>query len=42
MPIYFIRSRGWKRGAKATLIAAGVFAILYGLGEAGEYLGRLL
>ena len=42
MPIYFIRSRGWKNGGRATLIAALVFAVLYGLGEAGEYLASLL
>ena len=42
MPIYFIRSRGWKRGAQATLIAAAIFGVLYGLGEAGERLGALL
>jgi len=41
MPIYFVRSRGWKKGARATLIAALVFAVLYGLGEAGEYLASL-
>jgi hypothetical protein len=40
MPIYFIRSRGWKRGAIATAIALGVFAVLLGLGEAGEVLGK--
>ncbi len=42
MPIYFVRSRGWKRGAQATLVAAVVFGVLYGLGEAGEYLGSRL
>jgi hypothetical protein len=42
MPIYFIRSRGWKHGAQATLVAAVVFGVLYGLGEAGEYLGSRL
>jgi hypothetical protein len=40
MPIYFIRSRGWKRGALATAIALGVFAVLLGLGEVGETLGK--
>ena len=38
-PIYFVRSRGWKRGAVATLLALGVFLILLGLGELGEWLG---
>jgi hypothetical protein len=38
-PIYFVRTRGWKRGAIATLLAAIVFAILLGLGELGEWLG---
>ena len=40
MPIYFVRSRGWKRGALATAVALGVFAVLFGLGEAGEFLGK--
>jgi hypothetical protein len=40
MPIYFIRSRGWKRGAIATAFAIGVFAVLLGLGEAAEWLGK--
>jgi hypothetical protein len=41
MPVYFIRSRGWKRGAQAIVVAALAFALLYGLGEAGEYLASL-
>jgi hypothetical protein len=40
MPIYLVRSRGWKRGAIAILVAALVFAALYALGEAGEWLGK--
>jgi hypothetical protein len=40
MPIYFVRSRGWKRGALATAVALGVFAVLLGLGEAGEFLAQ--
>src|SRR5215470_14530421 len=40
MPIYLVRSRGWKRGAPAVLIAVVLFAVLYGLGEAGEWLGK--
>ncbi|HWJ01646.1 MAG TPA: hypothetical protein VNU96_21730 [Burkholderiales bacterium] len=38
-PIYFVRTRGWKRGAIATLLALGVFAILLGLSELGEWIG---
>src|SRR3954468_20454670 len=33
LPIYFMRTRGWKRGAIATAFALGIFAILLGLGE---------
>jgi hypothetical protein len=39
-PIYLLRSRGWKRGALATAVAIGIFAVLLGLGEAGEYLAK--
>jgi len=39
LPIYFVRTRGWKRGAVATLLALGVFAILLGLAELGEWIG---
>lgn len=42
MPVYFVRSRGWKRGALATLVAVAFAAISFGLGEAGEVLGSLL
>ena len=42
MPIYFVRSRGWKPGARGTAIAAAVLAALFALGEAGEYLGSLM
>ena len=40
MPIYFVRSRGWKQGAIALAVAIAVFAALLGLGEAGEYLAK--
>ena len=40
MPIYFVRSRGWKRGALASAVALGVFAVLLSLGEAGEFLAK--
>jgi len=41
LPIYFVRTRGWKRGAVATLLALGIFALLLGLSELGEWLGTL-
>jgi len=41
LPIYFVRTRGWKRGAVATLLALGIFAILLGLSELGEWIGTL-
>ena len=40
MPVYFVRSRGWKGGAMATVVAIGVFALLLGLGEAAEYVAK--
>ena len=40
MPVYLVRSRGWKRGALATVMAIGFYLVLYGLGEAGEWLGK--
>ena len=40
MPIYLIRSRGWKQGAIAVAVAVAVFVVLLGLGEAGEWLGK--
>ena len=42
LPIYFVRSRGWKRGGLATLGAAIVLGITVGLGELGERLGNAL
>jgi protein-S-isoprenylcysteine O-methyltransferase Ste14 len=39
LPVYFIRSRGWKRGAIATAVAALVLAITFALGELGEQIG---
>lgn len=38
MPIYLIRSRGWKRGIVASFIAAVLGGVSLGLGEAGEAL----
>ena len=42
LPVYLLRSRGWKRGALATLAAAGAAAVSLGLGELGERLGALI
>jgi hypothetical protein len=42
MPIYLVRSRGWKHGAIATLVALACAGVSFGLGELGEYLASLL
>ena len=42
LPIYFIRSRGWKRGSRAIGIAALFAAGTLALGELGERLGAAL
>jgi hypothetical protein len=42
LPIYFVRSHGWKRGGLATLGAVIVLGITVGLGELGEMLGNAL
>jgi hypothetical protein len=42
LPIYFVRSRGWKRGGLATLVALAFFGVLLALGELGERLGFAL
>lgn len=42
LPIYFVRSRGWKRGGLATLAAIAVFLLMLLLGNLGEWLGALL
>jgi hypothetical protein len=41
LPIYFVRTRGWKRGGIAILVAALVFAVMMGLDEIGERIGML-
>ena len=40
MPLYLVRSRGWKRGVLASLVAIALYLFLDGLGEAGEWLGK--
>ena len=42
LPVYFVRSRGWKRGALASAIAIGFFGLTLVLGELGEKIGRAL
>jgi hypothetical protein len=42
LPIYFIRSRGWGRGALASLAMLAIFIVAGALGYAGEYLGRAI
>jgi hypothetical protein len=42
LPVYFIRSRGWKRGASTIVIALIFLAATFALGEAGEWLGARL
>ena len=42
LPIYFIRSRGWKRGLAATGVAIAVFAATYALEMLGEWIGSAL
>jgi hypothetical protein len=39
LPIYFVRSRGWKRGAVAIAWAVALLVVMYGLEEAGEWVG---
>ena len=39
LPIYFVRSRGWKRGMLASALAAGVLGITFLLAEVGEWIG---
>ena len=42
LPIYFIRSRGWKRGAISIVKGAGVVAGVTLLGMLGESIGKAL
>jgi hypothetical protein len=39
MPVYLIRSRGWKRGMIASLLALALFGATLALGELGEWIG---
>jgi len=42
LPVYFIRSRGWKRGARTIALALLFLGATFVLGEAGEWLGGAL
>ena len=42
LPIYFVRSRGWKKGAVTTGLAALFLAATWLLGELGEWLGAAI
>jgi hypothetical protein len=42
LPIYFARSRGWKKGALASLGALAFLGLTLGLEELGERIGRVL
>lgn len=42
LPIYFVRSRGWKGGALAIAVAAAFIGVTFLFGELGERLGALL
>ena len=39
LPIYVVRTRGWRRGGRAIALAAAFLALTLLLGEAGEWLG---
>jgi hypothetical protein len=40
--VYFVRSRGWKRGSLIGLYALGVLGILYLLETLGEVVGEAI
>jgi len=42
LPVYFIRSRGWKRGTRTIALALLFLGATFVLGEAGEWLGGAL
>ena len=42
LPVYFVRSRGWKRGGLATAIAAAFLALTFGLEWLGEAIGAAI
>ena len=42
LPIYLVRSRGWKQGGIAIALALVFLGVTFLLGEAGEWLGAAL
>jgi ABC-type uncharacterized transport system permease subunit len=42
LPVYFVRSRGWKRGGIASLYALGALGVLYLLETLGEFIGEAI
>ena len=42
LPIYFLRTRGWRRGGVTIALAAAFVLLTFVLGEAGEGLGTWL
>lgn len=42
LPVYFVRSRGWKRGGLAIVMAACVLAATFALEWFGETMGRAI
>jgi hypothetical protein len=42
LPIYFVRTRGWKKGALASLAAIAFLGLTLGLEAVGEHIGSLL
>ena len=42
LPVYFVRTRGWKRGGLASLAALAVLGFSLGLEALGEWIGGTL
>ena len=42
LPVYFVRSRGWKRGGVICLYALGAAGVLYLLETLGEFIGEAI